>query len=109
MGFGVVVVGVELELQNQGQKHFEPLAKLGAEGIEEWVARTPATRCGMKKRNSEGSAPANGHTEIRPQPTWGSGHLWHRPWRHHRAVSVVTSEMASVWDRVPLVKAVLTH
>jgi hypothetical protein len=39
MGSSVVVGGVELELQNQGQKHREPLAKLGAEGIDEWVAR----------------------------------------------------------------------
>jgi hypothetical protein len=26
----------------------------------------------MKKGNSDGSAPANGRTEIRPQPTWVS-------------------------------------
>jgi hypothetical protein len=44
MGFGIVVRGVELKLQNQGQKHFEPLAKLRVEGIEEWFARTPANQ-----------------------------------------------------------------
>jgi hypothetical protein len=44
MTSSVVVRGVELELQNQGQKHREPLAKLGAKGIEEWVARTPPDR-----------------------------------------------------------------
>jgi hypothetical protein len=29
---------VKLELQNPVEKHREPLAKLGAEGIKEWVA-----------------------------------------------------------------------
>jgi hypothetical protein len=43
-GSGVVVGGVDLELQNRGQKRREPLAKLGAEGIKEWVARTPTNR-----------------------------------------------------------------
>jgi hypothetical protein len=44
MGSGIGVTGVELELQNQVQKHREPLVKLRAEGIEEWVARTLANR-----------------------------------------------------------------
>jgi hypothetical protein len=41
-GSAVGVKGVELELQNQVQKHHEPMAKLGAEGIKEWEARTLA-------------------------------------------------------------------
>jgi hypothetical protein len=42
MGSGIVVGGVELELQNRGQKDFEPMVKLRAEGIEQWVARNLA-------------------------------------------------------------------
>jgi hypothetical protein len=81
-----VVGGVDLELQNRGQKHREPLAKLGAEGIKEWVARTPTTMsgggkeaelsrggAGGRREMERGSAPAHCHTEIRPQPTWGGG------------------------------------
>jgi hypothetical protein len=43
-GSGVGVRRVELELQNLVQKHHEPLAKLGVEGIKERVARTLANR-----------------------------------------------------------------
>jgi hypothetical protein len=41
---GEAAGGVELVLLNQGQKHSEPLAKLGVEGIEEWLAGSPANR-----------------------------------------------------------------
>jgi hypothetical protein len=43
-GSGVGVEKVKLKLQNLVEKHREPLAKLGAEGIKERVARAPTNR-----------------------------------------------------------------
>jgi hypothetical protein len=43
-GTGVGVGKVKLKLQNLVEKHREPLAKLGAEGIKERVARAPTNR-----------------------------------------------------------------
>jgi hypothetical protein len=66
---GEAVKGVELMLLSRGQKHREPLAKLRAEGIEEWLARAPVVTGGGREQQpseqSRGSGSVNEEGERR--------------------------------------------
>jgi hypothetical protein len=44
MGSRVGLGRVKLEVENLVEKYREPLAKLGAKGIQEWVATAPANQ-----------------------------------------------------------------